>query len=55
VPTDPEEEVETLQIPGLLDDNIPADELEAQESEMEESEELEDDSEVEDNDGNLEE
>jgi DNA gyrase subunit A len=55
VPTDPEEEVETLQIPGLLDDNIPADELEAQESEMEESEELEDDSEVEDNDSNLEE
>lgn len=55
VPTDPEEEVETLQIPGLLDDNIPADELEAQESEMEESEELEDDSEVEGNEGNLEE
>jgi DNA gyrase subunit A len=50
VPTDPEEEVEALQIPGLLDENYPAEEVEIDETE--ELEEPEDDAATDDSDNN---
>jgi DNA gyrase subunit A len=51
VPTDPEEEVESLEIPGLLDGNYPDEAIETEEvDEVEDSEQPEDDIEAPDSD-----